>query len=88
MPSSFGRSRNMVCPGCGLAYDKLRTGMTFLQVRRDIISIGTDGKTGKTKYGRRNGTLGYWHELKMMFWDQHVGECTDAAEAVAKKRSA
>jgi hypothetical protein len=70
----------MTCPGCGLAYDDFRTGLSFIQVRRDIISIGTDRKTGKTKYGRRHGTLGYWHELKMMLWDAHVGECTDAME--------
>lgn len=83
MASSFGASRGMVCPGCGLAYDKFSTGMTFKQVRNDIIAIGTDRKTGKTKYGRRGGTLGYWHELKMLMWDQHVGECTDAAERKA-----
>lgn len=80
MSSAYGKNRNMTCPGCGLEYDKFRTGMTWKEVRRLIITIGTDRKTGKTKYGRRHGVLGFWHEQKMMFWDQHVGECTDAAE--------
>jgi hypothetical protein len=78
--SAYGKNRGMRCDGCGLCYDDFRTGMTFEQVRRDIIAIKVDRKTGKTKYGRRHGTLGYWHELKMLLWDQHVGECTDAKE--------
>jgi hypothetical protein len=65
-----------------MCYDAFSTGMSWTEIRRLIITIGVDGKTGKTKYGRRNGVLGYWHELKMMFWDQHVGECTDAREKV------
>ncbi len=73
----------MVCPGCGIKYDLFRTGMTWKQVRRDIIAIGTDRKTGRTKYGRRNGVLGYFHELKLMLWDGHCGECSDAAEIAA-----
>jgi hypothetical protein len=82
--SRYGASRNLVCDGCGQRYDDFRTGMSFKEVRNLIIAIGTDRKTGKTKYGRRRGTLGYWHELKLMFWDQHVGECTDAAEAAGR----
>lgn len=88
MASAFGKNRNMVCPGCGLKYDDMRTGMTFKDVRNLIITIGTDRKTGKTKYGRRGGVLGYHHELKLMMWDQHVGECTDAAEAKAARGAA
>lgn len=85
MASAYGKNRNMVCPGCRLAYDTFTTGMTWKQVRNDIIAIGIDRKTGKTKYGRRHGVLGYWHELKMMLWDQHVGECTDAVEVNARR---
>jgi hypothetical protein len=85
--SAYGTNRNMTCPACGLAYDDMRTGLSFKQARRDIIAIGVDRKTGKTKYGRRHGVLGYMHELKMILWDQHVGICTDAAE-LAQRRSA
>ncbi len=50
-----------------------------------IISIGTDRKTGKTKYGRRNGTLGYMFELKQLMWHQHTDECDAFVEK--RKRS-
>lgn len=60
-----------------MPYDRFTCGLTFKTARRDIIAIGTDRKTGKTKYGRRNGTLGFMHEQKLMHWDQHVGECSD-----------
>ncbi len=70
----------MVCQHCGQKYDDLRTGLDFTEVRQMIITIGTDRKTGKTKYGRRSGTLGYWHELKLLLWDQHIGECESAAK--------
>lgn len=81
MASNYGRSRNIVCPGCRIRYDYehgvgFSTGLTFKEVRRLIITIGTDAKTGKTKYGRRNGTLGYMHELKQVMWKAHVAECT------------
>lgn len=76
MASAYGANRNIVCPGCKLGYDSFRTGMSFTEVRRSIIAIGTDRKTGKTKYGRRSGVLGLWHEWKKMMWEQHVGDCT------------
>ncbi len=75
MASAYGANRRMRCPACRLKYDDFRTGMTFKEVRNMIITIGIDKKTGKTKYGRRNGVLGYWFELKQLFWDQHTGEC-------------
>lgn len=87
MPSAFGRNRNMVCLGCGLKYDRFRCGYTFKQARREIISIGTDRKTGKTKYGRRHGVLGFMHEIKMAMWDQHLGECTDAVDTATQEAS-
>lgn len=83
MASNWGDSRGMHCPGCGLRYDDMRTGMTFGEVRRLIISIGWCTKRGRVKNGRRHGVLGYWHELKLAYWDQHVGECTDARERAA-----
>ncbi len=75
MASAYGENHRLRCDGCGLRYDDFRTGMTFKEVRNMIITIGVDKRTGKTKYGRRNGVLGYWHELKRLFWDQHMGGC-------------
>lgn len=86
MASHYGETRGIVCGGCGMRYDDFRTGMSFKEVRNLIITIGTDRKTGKTKYGRRNGTLGYWHELKKLYWEAHVGECESAKAEAAKKR--
>lgn len=86
MASAFGENRGMVCAHCGLRYDDMRTGRSFKELRNEIISIGTDAKTGRTKYGRRNGVLGYWHELKMLYWDQHVEMCAAAVADAKKKR--
>lgn len=85
MASNYGRDRNLTCPGCGIRYDYehgvgFSTGLTFTEVRRTIIAIGTDKKTGKTKYGRRNGVLGYMHELKQIMWKAHVAECREFHE--------
>ncbi len=76
----FGEKRKMVCAGCGLRYDDMRCGVTFLSARQEIIAIKFDTKRGKTKYGRRNGTLGYMHQKKMLLWRTHVDECVDAYE--------
>lgn len=65
----------MVCEGCGLRYDDMRTGMSFTEVRNLIITIGWCTKRNRVKNGRRNGVLGYWHELKLQLWDQHIGMC-------------
>jgi hypothetical protein len=78
--STFGAARGMVCVACGLRYDDLRAGVTFVSARRDIIAIGVDAKTGRTKYGRRNGTLGFMHQRKMALWRAHVDECVSAHE--------
>jgi hypothetical protein len=72
----YGRGAHIACPsGCGLTYETFKVGLTFLQARRDIIAIGTDKKTGRTKYGRRNGVLGFMHEQKQLAWKAHVAEC-------------
>lgn len=82
MGSRYGENHGLVCRGCGLTYDAMRTGMSFKEVRNMIITIGTDTKTGKTKYGRRHGVLGYFFELKQLYWEEHVGAC----EGVTSKR--
>ncbi len=78
MPSRWGANHGKVCRACGEKYDRMTTGMTFTEVRNLIITIGTDRKTGKTKYGRRSGVLGFWHELKVQQWEQHLGLCEGA----------
>lgn len=75
MASRYGEKRGLVCGGCGVKYDNFRSGMSFLEARQLIITIGVDTKTGKTKYGRRNGVLGFMFELKQMAWKAHVGIC-------------
>jgi hypothetical protein len=84
--SEYGKNRNMRCDGCGLGYDDFRTGLSFTDIRRMIISIGTDRKTQRTKYGRRHGVLGYHFELKQLMWRQHVDECA-SAKAESKMRT-
>ncbi len=79
MASTYGEKRGMVCAGCGLKYDAFRSGWSFLDARQTIIAIQTDRKTGKTKYGRRHGVLGFMHEQKMLAWNGHIGLCEAAA---------
>lgn len=77
MPSAYGRNHNLVC-ACGLQYDDMRLGMSWTQARNEIIAIKVDRKTGKTKYGRRHGVLGFLFELKQSMWKSHVAACDDA----------
>lgn len=77
MASAYGENHGLIC-ACGLRYDDMRLGISFKQARREIIAIGTDRKTGKTKYGRRGGVLGFLFELKQSMWKSHVAACDDA----------
>lgn len=85
VPSTYGRDHGLVCDHCGQTYDRFRIGLTFADARRVIISIGVDRKTGKTKYGRRHGVLGYLFELKQLEWKHHVAQCEDAQRDVRRK---
>lgn len=75
MGSCYGESHGLTCRVCGLRYDDMRTGLTFKDVRNLIITIGWCTKRQRVKNGRRHGVLGFWHELKRSYWDQHVGMC-------------
>lgn len=79
MPSAWGRHHNERCV-CGIAYDSFRIGISFGEARRMIIAIGTDRRTGKTKYGRRHGVLGFLHELKLLSWKGHRDFCDRLAD--------
>lgn len=80
MASKYGETRGIVCETCGLRYDDFRSGMTFKEVRNLIITIGWCTKKNKIKHGRRNGVLGFWHELKIQMWSVHEGDCRDGAQ--------
>ncbi len=81
MSSSWGRDHgNLKCDGCGIKYDKFRLGMSFDDARKAIIAIQTDGRTGRTKYGREYGVLGYLHEMKLLAWADHVQRCTNGEQ--------
>lgn len=88
MASTWGANHgDLRCQVCGLRYDDMRTGLTFKEVRRLIISIGHCTKMGHVKNGRRNGVLGYLHELKLSYWDQHVGLCESSNRIPLSERS-
>lgn len=52
-------------PG-GDAYRAFRTGLTFRDVYHLIYG---------RRWKRRNGVLGYWHELKLAMWQEHQERC-------------
>lgn len=83
--STYGRDRGLVCPVCGQCYDAFRTGLTFDQVRRDIIAIGWCRKRNRVKNGRRSGVLGYMHEMKQRMWADHVAACRSAKKQRKRK---
>ncbi len=55
------------CP-CGGIYKKLRTGMTYKEVRR---SMDPDRWKGR----RRSSVLGQWREIKLRLWDDIHQAC-------------
>lgn len=46
-----------------LSYDEFRTGLTYIEVYYIIYN---------RKWKRRNGVLGYWHELKMNMYREYL----------------
>lgn len=58
MGSKFGASRGVP------EYDKFRTGLKYLTVRRMI---------DPSKYRRRGTVLGTWNQIKREMWYQHTG---------------
>ena len=70
MPSSWGHRKNL--PG----YDEFRTGLTY----KDVYEMLRVSERHTQK--RRGSVLGFWHELKLQFYEQSVdrgyGEESDA----------
>ncbi len=88
MPSSWGHDHGIQpCQVCGLRYDAMRIGLDFADARRLIISIGWCTKRNRVKNGRRNGVLGYMHELKLSYWNQHVALCESSNRIPMNERS-
>ena len=60
MPSRWGRNKNL--PG----YDRFRTGLAY----HDVYTMLNTSE--KHRYKRRGTVLGFWHELKLQFYEQAV----------------
>ena len=82
MSRSTGKSRPTPGPcSCGAVYEKLRTGMTYREVRR---SMDPD----RWKARRRASVLGYWREIKLGLWDEIHRSCEESDVAGYAKREA
>jgi hypothetical protein len=60
------------CEPCGLTYDAMRTGLTFAAVKQMMYS-GPDPSTWRSK--SRRAVLGFWHQIKIGYWEMHLGQC-------------
>lgn len=63
------RRRNPRPCSCGATYDRMRTGMTFVEVRRSMDPT-------RWKFRRRRSVLGYWREMKLRLWDDAHAGCS------------
>jgi len=54
------------CPICGLTYDEFRTGHDYRSVYYMCYN---------RPYKRRNTVLGYWRQVKIELWEQHLVDC-------------
>ncbi len=66
MPSTWGRKKDL--PG----YDKFRTGLTFEDVRQMLRMSEKHRARHTSPHDRRHTVLGYWHEIKMLLYEQAV----------------
>ena len=77
MGNTWGDNHGIVCPTCGLRYDRFKTGLKY----RDVHEMMRDGSDDPAdwRYKRKHTVLGLWHQIKQERWQQHVDEC--AAQA-------
>lgn len=61
------------CPCCGLHYGRLRTGLSFACVRAMLWTADPDPITWR--YKTRRVVLGYWRQIKLAMWRDHIAEC-------------
>lgn len=64
---------------CGVTYAEFRTHLTFADVREMMWVADDDFEKarveGRLRRRSRGNVLGYWHELKLMFWWSEHGRC-------------
>jgi len=66
------------CLCCGQEYDKFSTNLTFKDVR-DMMWVN-DTDSSRWRHKRRKSVLGYWHELKLAMWREHLEMCKEVTE--------
>lgn len=66
-----------------MEYHELRTGMTY----RDVYAMLWSGSDNPEdwRYKRRHTVLGFWHELKLSMWQEHLYMCEKQAEYEAEQ---
>lgn len=64
------------CDCCGLEYDKFKTGLSFGDVRTMMCVGDPNSETWCQK--RRNSVLGFWREIKLKMWGEHLEMCDSA----------
>jgi hypothetical protein len=64
---------NDTCPGCGLVYKDLRTGLNYQGVFEMLWRASADST--QWKYKRRGTVLGLWHQIKQGAWAEHKRGC-------------
>lgn len=66
------------CEYCDLHYEDFRTGLIFQDVVDMMWSGSSDPKDWR--YKRRNSVLGYWRQIKIEEWRNHLENCAQEAE--------
>jgi hypothetical protein len=61
------------CPCCGLDYDRFRTGLSFAEIVGMLWVDSPDPRDWR--YKRRNTVLGFWRQLKLEMWAEHLASC-------------
>jgi hypothetical protein len=61
------------CIHCGEEYDRFRTGYSFSDIKA-MLWVDSDNPTD-WKHKRRNTVLGFWREIKLGMWKEHLFLC-------------
>ncbi len=75
------------CPGCGLKYKRLRTGLTYQDV---WLQFWNDADTPREEWPHksRGVILGRWFEIKQDLWKRHLDTCGESAPPVEAPQAA
>lgn len=66
MPSDWGKRNSL------RGYDKLRTGLSYEDVRLMLQGSQKHREKHKAPHDRRHTVLGLWHELKLQLYEQAI----------------